>query len=61
MVNPDEGHSTGESRRDYLTLFVRLCACNGPQPSNTDAKIEGHEAWCPYRIEVEGKGNGNPS
>lgn len=49
-------NSDGESR-DYVTLFIRLCNCAGPQPSKTSARADEHDKECPYRLEVNEGGD----
>jgi hypothetical protein len=44
----------GDGRRDYTSLYIRLCRCAGPQPSPTNSKADEHARGCPYRAEVEG-------
>lgn len=46
-----------ETRRDYPSLYVRLCRCAGPQPSLSNPRVDEHARECPYRIEVEGDGD----
>lgn len=53
----DKRPASPRPTRDYPSLFMKLCSCGGTQPSLTDPKIEGHEHWCRYRIEVERDGN----
>lgn len=45
--------NSGE-RRDYVRLYVALCDCAGPQPSEDNPRLDGHARECPYRVEVEG-------
>lgn len=42
-----------ESRRDYPSLYLKLCDCAGPQPSLSNARADEHAPDCPYRREVE--------
>lgn len=53
----DDRPAARKTTRDYPSLFIQLCRCGGTQPSLTDPKVDGHERWCPYRIEVEADGD----
>lgn len=44
------------TRRDYPSLYIRLCDCAGPQPSTTNPRLDEHARECPYRVGVERKG-----
>jgi hypothetical protein len=44
---------TDRVRRDYTSLYVRLCDCAGPQPSTDNARADEHAVECPYRVAVE--------
>jgi len=55
LVNVGAGE--GE-RRDYPSLYARLCDCAGPQPSFTNPRLDEHSRKCPYRREVEGDAGG---
>ena len=46
--------TTGNHRRDYPTLYLRLCDCGGLQPSYDNPRADEHREDCPYRVEVEG-------
>lgn len=41
--------------RDYVSLYVRLCDCAGPQPSPHNPRLDEHAPTCPYRAAVEGE------
>ena len=47
-----DNEGTGR-RLDYPDLYRRYCTCGGNQPSRTDPKLDLHESWCRYRMEVE--------
>lgn len=55
LVGDDRG---GEGRRDYPSLYARLCGCAGPQPSLSNPRLDEHARECPYRREVEGASGG---
>lgn len=48
-------HETARAEgRDYVTLYLKLCGCAGPQPSLDNPRADEHDRECPYRLEVEG-------
>lgn len=46
--------------RDYVSLYLRLCRCAGPQPSLDNPRLDEHAPDCAYRLEVEGRGEELP-